>query len=117
MLGLLLGGVAVVFALQNITLITVTFFTWQITGSMALILMAAIFAGVLVTLLLLRPGSASNYFQYRRLVRQVARLEDELQKQKTLTAFAKNTQPTREIIEDIEHGAVVTKVEYLNQED
>ena len=115
-LGLLLGGVAVIFALQNVTLITVTFFQWQITGSLAIILMAAIFAGVVVTLLLLLPGSISNYFQYRRLVKKVERLEEELRKQKALTVFAKNTPPTSETIEHIEQGAVITEVEYRNQE-
>ena len=101
-LGLVLGGVAVIFALQNIAVITVSFFQWQITGSLAVVLMAAIFAGVVVTVLLLLPGSIGNYFRNRRLVKDVQRLEEELRKQKTLTAFAKNTPPTPERIEQIE---------------
>jgi len=105
-LGLLLGGVAVIFALQNITPITVAFFQWEITGSLALVLMVAIFAGVLVTLLLLLPGSIVNYFRNRKLIKEVERLAEELRKQKTLTAFAKNTPPTPEIIEGIEKGAI-----------
>jgi uncharacterized integral membrane protein len=115
-LGLLLGGVAVIFALENVTLITVTFFNWQITGSLALILISAICVGVLVTLLLLLPGSISNYFKYGKLITEVERLEEELRKQKTLTLFAKNIPPTPEIIEHIERGDVATKEEYQSQE-
>jgi uncharacterized integral membrane protein len=105
-LGLLLGGAAVTFALQNITVVTVTFFSGQITGSLAVILMSAIFAGVVVTVLLLLPGSIGNYFRYRKLTKEVARLEEELRKQKTLTTFAKNTPPSPEVIDQIEKGAI-----------
>ncbi len=105
-LGLFLGGVAVIFALQNVALITVTFFQWQITGSLALVLIAAILAGVVVTLLLLLPGSIVNYFRNRKLVKEVQRLDEELRKQKTLTTFARNTPPTPEVIEGIEKGAI-----------
>lgn len=105
-LGLVLGGVAVIFALQNVTLITVTFFQWQITGSLALILMAATISGVLATLLLLLPESILNYFRNRKLVKEVEKLEEELRKQKTLTVFAKQNPPTPEVIERIEKGAV-----------
>ncbi len=115
-LGLLLGGVAVIFALENVTLITVTFFHWQITGSLAFILISAIFAGVLVTLLLLLPESISNYFKYKKLTKEVERLEEELRKQKTLTVFAKNIPPTSQTIDQIEKGEIATKEEYKGQE-
>ncbi len=105
-LGLLLGGIAVTFALQNITVVTVAFFSWQLTGSLALILMAAILTGVLVTLLLLLPESVANYFRYRKLTKEVASLEEELRKQKALTVFAKNTPPSAEAIDQIERGAI-----------
>jgi lipopolysaccharide assembly protein A len=105
-LGLVLGGVAVLFALQNVTVITVAFFHYQLTGSLALILILAILAGVLVTLLLLLPGSIVNYFRYRRLSKEVVKLEEELRKQKALTVFAKNTPPPPQVIEQIEKGAI-----------
>ncbi len=38
-IGLLLGGAAVIFALQNITAVTVTFFSWQFEGSLAMIVL------------------------------------------------------------------------------
>jgi lipopolysaccharide assembly protein A len=103
--GLLLGAVAVIFALQNITVITVTFFSWQLTGSLALILSLAIGAGVLITAFLILPESIKNYFRYKNLKKDNERLEEELRKQKELTVFAKHTPPTEEEISKIEHGA------------
>jgi uncharacterized integral membrane protein len=89
--GVLLGAVTVIFALQNIDVITVSFFTWQLTGSLALILMTAVAAGAVIALLLVLPESVKNYFKYKKLVRENAALAEELRKQKELTVFAKNT--------------------------
>jgi uncharacterized integral membrane protein len=72
-LGLLLGIGAVVFALQNTTVITVTFIHWQITGSLSLIILLAILCGVLASLLLFLPESMRSYARYRRS-RKKARL-------------------------------------------
>lgn len=104
-IGVLLGAVSVIFALQNIAVITVTFFTWHLTGSLALILLLAITSGVLVALLLLLPEFISSHFRYKNLERENRRLADELQKQKELTVFARQTPPTAENISKIEQGA------------
>jgi uncharacterized integral membrane protein len=106
-LGLVIGGVAVVFALQNVAVITVSFFSWQLTGSLALILSLALAAGVLTASLLILPESLKNYLKYRNLKKENKRLEEELRKQKELTVFAKHTPPTKEVISNIEHGASI----------
>lgn len=105
--GLLLGGAAVIFALENVAVITVTFFSWQFTSSLAVILILAIFSGVLVTLLLLLPESINNYFRYRTLRKENNKLKEELQKQKELTVFAKNTPLSSSDISNIEQGAII----------
>lgn len=105
-LGLLLGAVAVVFALQNIAIVTVMFFNLQFTSSLAVILILSILAGILITLLILLPGSIGNYFKYRGLQKENTKLTEELRKQKELTVFAKTVPPTPENISDIEDGAV-----------
>jgi len=92
--GLLLGAVSVVFLAQNISTVTVTFFVWQLEGSLAVLLLLAIITGALITLLFLLPQSISNYFTYKRLVKVNVKLEDELRKQKELTVFAKTPPPT-----------------------
>ncbi|MDD5050114.1 MAG: LapA family protein [Candidatus Pacebacteria bacterium] len=105
-LGLLLGGVAVVFALQNIAIVTVTFFNWKLEGSLAVILLLALSAGVVTALLIVLPGSIDNYFRQRALKKENQKLAEALRKQKELTVFAKNTPPTPEAIASIEHGEV-----------
>lgn len=105
-IGLLLGAVAVIFTLQNIAVITVTFFSWHLTGSLALILSLAIGIGILITGLLVIPESIKNYFRYRSLKKDINRLEEELRKQKELTVFAKDTPPTEKEISNIENGAI-----------
>lgn len=105
-LGLVLGGLAVVFALQNVEVITVTFFGGHLTGSLALILMLAMLVGILITLLILLPQSIGKYFKYRKLKAENIRLAEELRKQKELTVFAKDIPPTPENIEHIENGAI-----------
>ena len=104
--GLLLGVVSVIFALQNIAVVTISFFSWNLTGSLALILLLAITSGILIAILLLLPEFISNHFKYKSLRKDNKRLEEELRKQKELTIFAKNTPPTKEEISKIEHGAV-----------
>ncbi len=103
-LGLLLGGVSVIFALQNIAIVTVNFFSWQLTGSLALVLLLAMGAGVLVTILLILPEGVQNYFRYNKLKKENKILAEDLRKQKELTVFAKNIPPTAEEIARIEHG-------------
>ncbi|MDD4989230.1 MAG: LapA family protein [Candidatus Pacebacteria bacterium] len=106
-LGLLLGGVAVLFALQNVAIVTVTFFNWQLEGSLAVILLLAVSAGIVIMLLLILPGAIDNYFSYRRLQKENNKLAEALRKQKELTIFAKNNPPpTPEVIASIEHGAI-----------
>ena len=105
-LGLILGGVAVVFALQNIDVITVIFFGWHLTGSLSIILILTLMAGILVTLLILLPKSIGDYFKYKSLKKSIVKLEEELRKQKELTVFAKTTPPSPEDITKIEDGAI-----------
>src|SRR5688500_875545 len=78
LIGLFLGAVAVIFALQNITTITVTFLAWQLEGSLALILLLAMGAGVVISLLLSLPEVIRKSFQISRLTKHNTRLKDEL---------------------------------------
>ncbi len=77
-LGALVGAVSIIFILQNVTPVTVTFFAYQLNGSLALVLFLALFAGVVITILMLLPGFVSDEFKVMRLKKQVKELEDEL---------------------------------------
>ncbi|MBC7836807.1 LapA family protein [Acetobacteraceae bacterium] len=82
-LGVLLGGASVVFILQNITPVTVSFFSWQIEGSLATILFLALASGILMSMLLLFPSFIRDEFRLSKLRRENKRLEDELAETKT----------------------------------
>ncbi|MDO8729323.1 MAG: LapA family protein [bacterium] len=105
-IGIALGAVSVIFALQNVTVVTLTFFTWQFEGSLALILLLAIVMGTLISLLIVLPESVKNYFRYKRLKKVNEKLEGELKKQKELTVFAKKTPASAEEIAQINQGSI-----------
>ncbi len=105
-LGLLLGAVSVMFALENVTTITVTFLQWQATSSVAVVVLFSILVGMIIISLILLPGSVSKYLQYKGLKKEIDRLKEELRKQKELTVFAKVVPPNEVVIAQIENGAI-----------
>ena len=104
-IGILLGVASIVFALQNIVVVTLTFFSWQFQGSLALVLLLAVAMGIVISLLIVLPESIANYFRYRTLKKTNERLKDELEKQKELTHFAKKTPPTPEDLARIDEAS------------
>jgi len=76
--GVLVGVVSVLFILQNVSPVTVTFFAYHLNGSLALILFLALFAGIIITMLILLPGTVTNELRISRLKRLNQDLEDEL---------------------------------------
>lgn len=82
-LGLLLGSVTVIFALQNTEIITVSFFSYEFSGSLALILLLAALSGVVVCLFLSVPEMIKNHLNFRALKKQNKKMEEELNLLKT----------------------------------
>ena len=76
--GLILGGAAVIFALQNVSTISVTFFAWQIESSLAVIIILAIAIGVIISTLLSLPGAIKKSFQISGLKKHNSKLESDL---------------------------------------
>ncbi len=73
-LALLVAILAVIFAVQNVAVVAVSFFAWHIQIPLAVALLAALGVGVLITILLSLPGkvkgrwnSASNRKKYSNL--------------------------------------------------
>ena len=87
-LGVLLGAALVAFVLQNVAIVTVSFMTWQITGSLALVLLASIISGVVVTLLIILPGLIRDDFYLAAVKKQKKEVEDELANTKLALADA-----------------------------
>lgn len=74
-IGLLVGGIAVIFILQNIIPITVHFFNWEMQGSLALILILSILTGAVLSALSCLPDMINNYFEINNLKKRVKELE------------------------------------------
>lgn len=88
----------VIFVLQNVAVVTVSFFTWQLTGSLALVLLASIISGVVITLLVLLPGLIKDDFNLAALRRQKKEADDELARTRQALADANSRLPQTQII-------------------
>ena len=82
-IGVILGALSVIFVLQNVAIITVTFFSWQITGSLALILFSTLVSGIVITLLILLPGLIQDEIYLSVIKKQKKEVEEEFARYKT----------------------------------
>ena len=85
---LLIAIFAVIFALQNTIMVTVTFLFWQFNGSLALILLVTLAVGAVVTFLAYLPALIRNHRSVRKLRRQATTLEKDLNENKQHLADA-----------------------------
>ncbi len=76
--GILLGAVSVLFVIQNVGTVTITFLDWQMTGSLAVFLFLAIVSGILMTLLVLLPSLIRGHFFLSSIKKEKKQLEEEL---------------------------------------
>ncbi len=93
-IGLILGAVAVVFVLQNVVPITVMFFTWQIEGSLALILILSILTGAILAILSYMPEMISNYVEISTLKRRIQQLDAEADDRRRAIDELRKSPPT-----------------------
>ena len=98
-LGLLVAIVAVVFALQNSTPITVSLLVWRFEGSLALVLLIALTLGVITSLLVSAPtvirrsrGSAGEKKKIQQLESSLAERDKKIQE---LEAMLQEQRPTQ----------------------
>lgn len=88
LVGIMLGAVSVIFILQNSVPITVTFFAWQISGSLSLVLFSAVMTGVAVALLVLLPSFIKDDMYLSVIKKQKRELEEELAEKNRIIAEA-----------------------------
>lgn len=74
---LLIAIVAVIFALQNLDPVTVSFFFWNAHASLALVLLITLAAGVLISVLASLPGLARGKWATSGQRKKLAALEAE----------------------------------------
>jgi putative membrane protein len=73
---MLIAMLAVVFALQNTAQANVSFFLWSFQGSLALVLLAALFSGILLTFLAYVPSVVKYRWTIRQLRKRIADAEE-----------------------------------------
>jgi len=81
-LALLIAIIAVVFALQNTLIVTVSFLFWKFTGSLALVLLLALAVGALISFLASLPALVRGKWSRRNLRKQATKLESSLTEHK-----------------------------------
>ena len=82
-LALAFAVVAVIFALGNTTEVTVIFMSWQVTESLALVLLVAVALGILIGVLLMLPGTIKRSLALSGEKKKLKGTEKELDKHKS----------------------------------
>lgn len=85
-LALVIAIVMVFFALENPVLVSVSFFGYEVEGSLALFILAAMGVGVLIGLLLMIPGRIKSGLSNARHRKKIGTLEASLDEHKTKLA-------------------------------
>jgi lipopolysaccharide assembly protein A len=75
---LILITLAVIFAVQNTVIVTVSFLFWTYTGSLAIILLAALCAGALISLLFYLPSLTRDKWTIRTHKKRLNEMEASL---------------------------------------
>lgn len=83
---LLIAVLAVVFALQNSMLVTISFFQWTVTGSLSLVLLATLAIGVLIGLLVLVPSLLKKTIKSSSQRKRIDALENEVSQNRAKVA-------------------------------
>ncbi len=76
--GLIVGAISVIFALQNIFPVTVTFMIWNFNTSLAVIIALAIFVGIMISVIFSIPGAVRNIFTISHLKKENEKLSEKI---------------------------------------
>ena len=85
-LALAFALVAVIFALQNATIVTVSLFGYPFEGSLALMILVAVAIGILIGVLVMIPGNIKNKLASSRSRKKIGSLEASLDEHKSKLA-------------------------------
>ena len=78
---LLFAVMAVIFAVQNVEVVPISFLLWQTEGSLALVLLLALVIGVVIGLLVTLPTRVKFNRQLSKRKKEIAELEGTIQEQ------------------------------------
>lgn len=74
----IIAFLAIIFAIQNATPVTIKFLIWELQGSLALVLFIALLAGALIAYLAAAPGQIRRRITISNLQKRLSELEDEI---------------------------------------
>ena len=83
---LVISVIAVIFALQNTMVVTISFLAWEITGSLSLVLLVTLAIGAVIGLLVLAPSAIKNSIAASSHRKRIGSLEKELDEHKAKVA-------------------------------
>ena len=81
-LALVFAVIAVIFALGNTAVVTVSFLSWSIDGSLALVLLISVAIGILIGVLLMTPGTIKRNLALSGQKKKLKTTEQELDERK-----------------------------------
>lgn len=99
-LALAFAILAVIFALENAVMVTMSFFGREVEGSLALFILLAVLIGVIIGMLVMTPGTIKQNLELRSNRRKIGELEKSLDEQKVQTAKAGRVEPLTDFPED-----------------
>lgn len=85
--------IAVIFALQNTMIVTISFLAWKFTGSLSLVLLVTLAIGVLIGLLVLAPSTLKKTIAVTSQRKRINVLEKELNEHKAKVAESQKPAP------------------------
>ena len=93
-LALAIAILMIFFALENPTMVTISFFGYAVEGSLALFILAAMVIGVVIGVLLMTPGRIKSSLSNSRNRKKIGTLEASLEEQKVrLSEAEKRPEP------------------------
>ncbi len=106
-IGLLLGALVIIFAVQNIATVAVVFLTWRFEGSLALIVVLAIATGMVISWLLSLSQTMKRNAVISALTRENEMLKGEVVNKKVEVETEKSKlAATNAYIDDIEKNPI-----------
>src|SRR5687768_5119664 len=81
-LALAFAILAVIFALENAVIVSMSFFGREVEGSLALFILLAVILGVIIGMLVMVPGTVRHSRELRNHRRRIGDLEKSLDEQK-----------------------------------
>lgn len=94
-LALLLATLVTTFAVQNFRTIDVKFLTWELSGSLALVLLITFSIGILIGILVSAPSSLRKRMEVRGLKKNLNRAEKDLAQAQSMATPAVEGAPNQ----------------------